>query len=63
MTSVKLVRPDGSLYEYASVGEPLMPTPRAGFATRIAFAAAHVVLDPLRTAEPLTHPVIDWDAT
>jgi hypothetical protein len=31
--------------------------------TRIAFAAAHVVVDPLRTAEPLTHPVLDWDAT
>ena len=33
------------------------------FETRIAFAAAHVVVDPLRTAEPLTHPVLDWDAT
>jgi hypothetical protein len=29
----------------------------------VAFAAAHVVVDPLRTAEPLTHPAIDWDAT
>jgi len=63
MTSVKLVRPDGSLYDYATVGEPLMPVQRVGFTTRVAFAAAHVVVDPLRTAEPLTHPVIDWDAT
>ena len=63
MTSVKLVRADGSLYDYVPAGEPLTLVQRAGFATRIAFAAAHVVLDPLRTAEPLTHPVIDWDAT
>ncbi len=63
MTSVKLVRPDGLLYDYTPSGEPLVPVQRAGFASRIAFAAAHVVLDPLRTAEPLTHPVIDWDAT
>lgn len=63
MTSVKLVRPDGSLYDYTPSGEPLVPVQRVGFASRIAFAAAHVVLDPLRTAEPLTHPLIDWDAT
>jgi len=63
MTSVKLVRADGSLYGYTPAGEPLVPVQRTGFTSRIAFAAAHVVIDPLRTAEPLTHPVIDWDAT
>jgi len=57
------VRPDGSLYDYTPSGVPLMPVERTGFATRVAFAAAHVVLDPLRTAEPLTRPAIDWDAT
>jgi hypothetical protein len=61
--SVKLVRPDGSLYDYTPSGVPLVPVERAGFATRVAFAAAHVVVDPLRTAEPLTHPAIDWEAT
>lgn len=63
MDAVKLVRPDGSIYNYSPSQEPLVPTPRAGFDKRIAFAAAHVVVDPLRTAEPLTHPVVDWDAT
>jgi hypothetical protein len=62
-TSVKLLRPDGSTYNYTPAHEPLMPPPRKQFETRIAFAAAHVVVDPLRTAEPLTHPVVDWDAT
>jgi hypothetical protein len=60
---LQLVRPDGSLYAYARTGTPLAPTPRGPFQTRIAFAAAHVVVDPLRTIEPLTRPVIDWDAT
>ena len=62
-TSVKLVRPDGSAYTYTPCHEPLIPSKRARFETRVAFAAAHVVVDPLRTAEPLTHPVVDWDAT
>ncbi len=61
--SVKLVRPDGFTYNYTSCRQPLVPPQRKRFETRIAFAAAHVVVDPLRTAEPLTHPVIDWDAT
>ena len=62
-TSVKLVRSDGSTNNYTPAHEPLTPQPRHGFVTRIAFAAAHVVVDPLRTTEPLTQPVIDWDAT
>jgi hypothetical protein len=63
VTFVKLVRPDGSTYNYTPIYEPLVPQQRTQFETRVALAAAHVVVDPLRTAEPLTHPVIDWDAT
>ena len=63
MPSVKLARADGSFYDYPPVGEPVATTPGASFEKRIAFAAAHVVIDPLRTAEPLTAPVVDWDAT
>ena len=61
--SIKLVRPDGSLYNYSPIREPLVPAARKSFATRVAFAAAHVVVDPLRTSEPLTHPVVDWEST
>ena len=61
--SVRLVRSDGSTYSYSPANEPLIPPQRVQFDTRVAFAAAHVVADPLRTAEPLTHPVLDWDAT
>ncbi len=63
MSAVKLLRPDGSAYDYAPIGTPLLPAARGPFATRIAFAAAHVVVDPLRTAEPPAQPVIDWNAT
>jgi hypothetical protein len=61
--TLKLVRPDGAIYNYTVSGEPLTLVERTGFEKRVAFAAAHVVVDPLRTAEPLTAPVIDWDAT
>ena len=60
---MKMVRSDGSTYNYIPVGEPLVPPPISRFESRIAFAAAHVVLDPVRTAEPFTHPVVDWEAT
>jgi hypothetical protein len=60
---VKLVRADGAVYEYSPSHEPLPTTERAPFEKRVAFAAAHVVVDPLRTAEPLTQAVIDWEAT
>lgn len=62
-THIKLVRPDGTIYQYTPTHEPLTPRQRSGFETRVAFAAAHVVVDPLRTTEPLAQPVIDWDAT
>lgn len=60
---MKLVRRDGSTYNYAPTHEPLVSPARARFKTRVAFAAAHVVVDPFRTAEPLTCPVVDWEAT
>lgn len=61
--ALRLVRSDGAIYQYKVSGEPLTPVERTGFEKRVAFAAAHVVVDPLRTAEPLTAPVIDWDST
>ena len=63
MKTLKLVRSDGSLYAYTPAGEPLSAPKRNQFKSRVAFAAAHVVVDPLRTAEPFTSPVIDWEAT
>jgi hypothetical protein len=62
-SSIKLVGANGSTYQYTPLHRPLMAKQRGPFEKRIAFAAAHVVVDPLRTAQPLTQAVIDWDAT
>ena len=61
--TIRLARADGSLYSYTLSGAALMVPQNLRFEKRIVFAAAHVVLDPLRTREPMTDPVIDWDAT
>ena len=55
---------DGGLAPYTMTGTPLVPrAPKVPF-TRVAFAAAHVVSDPLKERAPWdTRPAIDWDAT
>ena len=55
---------DGTLAPYALQGTPLIPrTPRVAL-TRTAFAAAHVISDPLAERSPWdTRPAVDWDAT
>jgi len=63
MNAVKLLAPDGTTYSYTPMRRPLVPRMRGAFSKRVAFAAVHVVVDPMRTSQPLTHPVIDWDAT
>jgi hypothetical protein len=62
-TSLKLVGLNGVEFSYTPEQEPLTPYRRDAFKSRVAFAAAHVVVDSLRTPDPLTQPLIDWDAT
>ena len=53
----------GKLEPYKLTGEPIVARkPRAPF-NRIAFAAAHVVANPLSNADPSGAPDIDWNAT
>lgn len=61
---LKLPKADHTLEAYSLTGTPLTPrAPRVPF-TRTAFAAAHVVSDPLRERSPWdTRPAVDWDAT
>lgn len=61
---LKLPKADHTLQAYSLTGTPLTPrAPRAPF-TRTAFAAAHVVSDPLRERSPWDRrPAVDWDAT
>ncbi len=61
--TVRLLETDGTLQEYRPSGRSLAVPASVRFSSRVAYAAAHVVLDPLRTSDPIFAPVIDWDAT
>ncbi|RUX00635.1 DUF993 family protein, partial [Mesorhizobium sp. M8A.F.Ca.ET.023.01.1.1] len=52
----------GRSTRYALVGQPVQPVIGARF-PRIAYAAAHVVADPLEMTDPWSRPVVDWDRT
>ena len=53
-----------TLEPYRLIGTPLTPRAPKIPLTRTAFAAAHVVSDPLRERNPWdTRPAVDWDAT
>jgi Protein of unknown function (DUF993) len=55
---------DNRLIPYRLTGTPLTPRAPKVPLTRTAFAAAHVVSDPLRERNPWdTRPAVDWDAT
>lgn len=55
---------DAQLHPYRLTGTPLTPRAPRTPLTRTAFAAAHVVSDPLRERNPWdTRPAVDWDAT
>ncbi|KAF0114806.1 MAG: hypothetical protein FD150_1349 [Rhodobacteraceae bacterium] len=55
---------DARLESYRLTGTPLAPRAPKAALTRTAFAAAHVVSDPLRERNPWdTRPAVDWDAT
>ena len=61
---MELLLPDsaGNLHPYTLSGKSLPAPKSGGFKSRIAYAATHVVLDPVRTAR-IVAPVLDWDAT
>ncbi len=59
-----LPTPDARLEPYRLTGTPLIPRAPQVALTRTAFAAAHVVSDPLRERNPWdTRPAVDWEAT
>ncbi len=59
-----LPNPEGQLEPYALTGTPLVPRAPQVPLTRTAFAAAHVVSDPLAERNPWEgRPAVDWEAT
>jgi hypothetical protein len=62
--TVSLPRPDRTVEAYRTRGaQRSWPRPAGPIARRIAYAAVHVVADPLADADPTTRTAIDWDAT
>ncbi|MEO8758805.1 MAG: dihydrodipicolinate synthase family protein [Devosia sp.] len=64
MPELRLPNADRSISTYRLTGTPF-PLERRSPAdfSRIAYAAAHVVADPLAIVDPWLTPAIDWDAT
>jgi hypothetical protein len=60
---ITLPAPDGALESYELRGPGDWTTPGAAPKSRIAYAAAHVVADPLADNTPGSPAVLDWDAT
>lgn len=58
-----LPRADGTVETYHLVGTPIVRPAAVPRFNRIAYAAAHVVSDPLRDVQPWGNPAIDWDTT
>jgi hypothetical protein len=61
--TLSLPRADGSLEIYRLSGAPITRPQTVPVFNRIAYAAAHVVSDPLRDLDPWGRPAIDWERT
>jgi hypothetical protein len=62
-TSVRLPGRHGGLERYPLHEPTVWPRPEAPARSRVAFAAAHVVADPLSDTTPGAPATLDWDAT
>ncbi|MGE0003995.1 MAG: dihydrodipicolinate synthase family protein [Parvibaculaceae bacterium] len=63
MTTIKLPDLAGTLESYTLTGTPLAVGKGPKRFNRTAFAAAHIVVDPLKTSDPSASPVLDWERT
>ncbi|MGB3025579.1 dihydrodipicolinate synthase family protein [Paradevosia shaoguanensis] len=64
MAKISLPNPDRTIAPYTLTGTPIPFIRHAATDfSRIAFAAAHVVADPLASNDPWLTPAIDWDRT
>ncbi|MGO4569484.1 dihydrodipicolinate synthase family protein [Rhizobium sp. 2YAF20] len=64
MAKLYLPASDRSLELYTTTGTPIvLKRRRASDFSRVAYAAAHVVADPLADNDPWLTPAIDWDRT
>jgi hypothetical protein len=60
---ILLPRHDGELSSYVPGSHPPVVAPEGRLESRVAYAAAHVVCDPLADNNPTLDADLDWDAT
>lgn len=63
MALISLPQEDGSISPYRTIGEPVVVQKGLRFSKRIAYAAAHIVSEPLRSSDPWDGGSVDWDRT
>ena len=63
MRTIRLPMLDGSLASYTMREPVAWSSPAGPIRCRVAYAAAHVVCDPLAGGDPLSQAQLDWDAT
>src|SRR5947209_14728231 len=63
LRTITLPRADGTLESFRLRDATSWPTPSRPFRTRVAYAAAHVVVDPRRDVDVFTENAIDWEST
>jgi hypothetical protein len=61
--TLRLPRPDGTVAPYTLGGATPVTPPAGPIRSRVAFAAVHVVADPLADVNPTLEARLDWDAT
>src|SRR5262245_42525517 len=59
----RLPRPDGTLAPYTSGARSTLPATAGPIRSRIAYAAVHVVADPLADVNPTLDCAVDWEST
>jgi hypothetical protein len=60
---LRLPQADRRLLDYTPGPPPSYAAPTGPFHSRVAYAAAHVVCDPLADTTPISPAQLDWDAT
>ena len=61
--TLRLPRPDGTVTPYTLTATPAVTPPGGPIRSRVAFAAVHVVADPLAAINPTLEVTLDWEAT
>src|SRR3989441_6740596 len=61
--TLRLPRADGAVTPYTLSGSAPVSAPAGSIRSRVAFAAVHVVADPLADVSPTLEVALDWEAT